>query len=789
MRFSLNMLKNYLKLDKINFEDLLSKISLQMIEIEDSNKLSEAKGLVIGKVLKVEKHQNSDHLSVCQVDVKNKVLQIVCGAANVRNDMYVIVALENAKLPNGMEIKHTVIRGVESFGMLCSYQEIGIDEKFIEEKSKTGIADLQELSLGSDALKALSLDDFSIELGLTPNRSDLMSVLGVAFDLGAILNQKVKLKSVTLKESTEINNYTIKLNSDKCLKYACRIIENVTVGESPAWLKSRLMACGIRSINNIVDATNYMMIEYGQPFHAFDLDLFASKEILVRQAKKEEKVITLDGNERTLLETDLVITNGHEIKALAGVMGSLNSGVHEGTKRIILESAAFDSETIRKTSRRLNLISDSSLRFERGVDQNFTNQALDYLAELISLLSPDAKILNGIKELESFKKEAIKIKVALKEINQTLGTDLKRNTVSTILKRLAFESEFTEGYFLITVPTRRGDITNEQDIIEEVVRIYDYQNIKLTLPSFNSGTGLSTKQYFIRYIEDFLAANGLNQVYTHTLIEKEDFDSFLLSDEQPLNLVMPLSLERTTLRMSIIHGLHEVLKYNNARINDSVNIFEISKLYAKDKEELRLAFLLEGELHASKFQQLALKADFFLAKGLVESLFRNFGLSFDYRPYNLNNKNYHPFRSSEIYLDNQFIGIIGELHPAYLQENNFKEHIILEVNLDIIFEKIDQKIIFKPINKFPRITRDLSLVVPKTTKAREIIDIIKQAGKHFITDVSVFDQFLDLSEEAKSLTFKIIFEDFNETLKSETVDKLIQEILQELNKVNISLRA
>ncbi|MCL2522365.1 MAG: phenylalanine--tRNA ligase subunit beta [Erysipelotrichales bacterium] len=788
MRFSLNMLKTYLKLDKITFEELLAKISLQMIEIEGSHKLSEATGLVIGKVLKVEKHQNSDHLNVCQVDVKSKVLQIVCGASNVRSGMYVITALENAKLPNGMVIKHTSIRGVESFGMLCSYQEIGIDEKFIDEKSKTGIADLKELPLGSDAIAALDLNDYSIELGLTPNRSDLMSVLGIAYDLGAILNQKIKLRPLSLKESTVKNNYTIKITSDKCLNYACRVIKGITVTESPAWLKSRLMASGIRSINNIVDATNYMMIEYGQPFHAFDSDLFASKEILIRQAQKAEKVITLDGNERALLETDLVITNGKEIKALAGVMGSLNSGVHEGTTSIILESAVFDSETIRKTSRRLNLISDSSLRFERGVDQNFSKQALDYLAELIKMLSPEAEILSGIQELEAVKKEKAKIKIALKEINKALGTELKRNIVASILKRLAFENEFEKGFFRITVPTRRGDITNGQDIIEEIARIYDYQNIKMILPSFASGSGLSAKQYFIRRTEDFLAANGLNQVYTHTLIEEKDFEAFLFSDEEPLKLVMPLSAERTTLRMSILHGLHDVLKYNSSRINDCVNIFEISKLYAKDKEELRLAFLLEGELHASKFQQISLKADFFLGKGLLESLFRNFGLVFEYRPYSKTNKNIHPFRSAEIYLDNQFIGLIGELHPAFLQENNLKEHIFMEINLDIVFEKLDNKVIFQAINKFPRIIRDLSLVVPKKTSAQEIIEVIKRIGKQYITEVSVFDQFLNLSETTKSLTFKLIFEDFNETLKSEIVDNLIQELLKALNNLNISLR-
>ena len=498
MKISKNWLNEYVEVDIPN-EDFSQKMMLVGNEIEDMYKLSDSTNLVIGLVKDKKPHPDSDHLNVCQVDLGDMEYQIVCGAPNVDKNQKVIVAKVGAKLPNGLEIKKATIRGVESNGMICSLEELGIESKFIENKGGIHVLE-KDAPIGVDALKYLNYDDFVFDFSLTPNRGDLLSIIGMAYETGAILNKKIKSNNIKLNEIDEKHNINIVSNTSKCKTYLSKIVKDVTIKESPNFIKARLIASGIRPINNVVDISNYVMIEYGQPLHFFDKDKIGN-EIIVRESIEGEEVHTLDGIKRNLSEGDILITDNKQILAIAGVMGGLNTDVTEQTKDIFIESAIFDSISVRKTSKNVYR-SESSIRFEKGIDPNKSLEALNRAAYLLQEYASG----KPVKEIYGFNnedKDDKEISLSIKKVRLVLGMNLNDSEIESVFDKLCFKYTKNKEEYIVSVPKRRLDITIEEDLIEEVGRIHGYNNMKGTLPRVNIKTGNFESKYgYIRNIHN-----------------------------------------------------------------------------------------------------------------------------------------------------------------------------------------------------------------------------------------------------------------------------------------------
>lgn len=792
MKVSLNWLKDFVDV-QINVKELSELFNLHSGEVEESYKLVNATNLVVGYVESKEKHPDADKLSVCQVNIGGEVSQIVCGAPNVDKGQKVIVALPGAVLPGDFKIKQSTIRSVESNGMICSLAELGITGK---KSYEDGIHVIEEAcNPGDDPLKVLHLEDEVFALDLTPNRADLLSVLGVAYDTAAILNKEIKHRDLSFEESKEENQVEIKIETELCSSYYSRIIKDVVIKDSPLWMQSRLIAAGVRPINNVVDITNYVMLETGQPLHAFDYDLLDSKTILVRNALENETLVTLDHQERKLLQTDIVITNGTKAVALGGVMGGLDTEVTKETTSILLESAVFDPGAIRKTSRRLDLRSESSMRFERKVDPNRTLLALNMAAKYFTLYA-SGKVLKGINKVENNDLKEKQITVKVSKINQVLGSDLSQEEVSNILNRLHFNHTSKQEELTISIPSRRQDIETYQDIVEEVGRIIGYDNLPTTLPDTVSIGSLSEKQSFKRKIHRLLTGLGLNEVVTYSLTDKSKVLDFVSNQELDLEqelveLLMPMSNDKSTMILSPIGGLIETIKYNKARKNSDLFLYEIGKRYTKQGETEVLSGALTGELSSVLWQGKKEVIDFYTVKGILESILSDLELSHLYLEATNTYKNLHPGQTAWIRDYNQVYGFIGKLHPKYEAEQDVKNVYVFELNIDSLLDVRRPLKKAKEVNKFPSMYRDLAIVVDQNIESKQIMDVISKAGKRLVSDILVFDVFKggNLDQNKKSIAFRIEFTDPKRTLETKEVDDRVAEILEALeSKLNAVLR-
>lgn len=778
MKTSLNWIKSFVDID-IPSNELMDLISLNVIEVEQMYKLVSATKLEIGLVKECIKHSNSDHLHVCKVELANGVTQIVCGAANIGVNQKVIVAKVGAVLPGNFTIKKSKIRGEESNGMICSLNELGIEEKYLSKENNEGIYVLDNnASIGECPLKYLGLDDEVIELGLTPNRGDLFSHLGIAYDIAAVLNKNVKYNKIELIETGK-NDVAISVKSKNTLAYHVRKVKDVKVKESPYWLKARLIAAGVRPINNIVDITNYVMLELGQPLHAFDADVIGDK-IVVRNANKNEKTKTLDDIERILLEEDIVITNDKEIIALGGIMGGLKSSVTINTKNIILESAYFVPQAIRKTASRLGIHSESSQRFERKVDPNRVIMAINLAAKMISDIA-DGKICKGIISYDILDKKEKVIKLTGQRINSTLGTNITASQLKCIFDRLGFMVTSERDLYIVTVPTRRVDIEHYQDIIEEVARIYGYNNISTTLPVNNNQGKLSEKQKWVRHIRHYLANMGLNETINYSLINKKNVSNFTQSNDA-IGLLMPITEDHQTLKQSLINGIVEALKYNKARQVKDLSIFEIGNIYLKKGEELHLACGIMGVSQSLLWKNKKEAADFYFLKGILDSLLNKLGLVAFYEK--TNNNGLHPGQTANIIVNNVIVGIIGALHPEIIAENDLDKAYVFSLNLDKLFSLIGSYEMYKEISNQPSISRDLAVVIDKNIAASEVIKLVLSTDKKYLKEVNVFDLYVGnkIGEGLKSIALSLIFQANDKTLLSEDVDKIIKSIIFRLEK-------
>ena len=794
MKISLNWLKSYLKLDNYSTDELFDLISKHMTEIEDSYKLVSVNNLVVGEVLECLPHPNSDHLHVCKVKISaNEVSQIVCGAPNVRAGQKVIVALPGARFSKDFVIKPTKLRGEESNGMICSLQEIGIEEKYVKEEYKNGIfyfKDDMKVKAGDDPLKALFFDDFVFDLELTSNRSDLLSAEGIAYDLGAVLNQKVKPIEFELKESTtKINQLNVEVKTDKCPKYLTRVIKDVKIAESPLWMQEKLIAVGIRPINNVVDITNYVLIEMGQPLHSFDYDKLGN-DIVVRNAVEGETLTTLDDVERKLTKDDIVIANKKNAICVAGVMGGKSTDVDEYTKNVVLEAAYFDPLSVRKTSKRLGLKSESSVRFERKIDFDRVNRALDYAAYLLKEYA-SGTVCKGVQGLKAkAKKETVEI--TLEKVNSVLGTNLTKTELKSIFNRYQYEYTEENKVFTITIPTRRMDLeASYQDIIEDVARLYGYDLIPYELAKTDSKGGLTFRQAKIREIREFLAGLGIYEAVTYSLENLEHLDDFSLNEYSNIKVMMPLLDSMSYMRHTLLNGLINTISYNKARKQNDLAFFEIGKRYTNEKEELLLSGAFEGKFMSSDFEGQKTEVNFFLVKGILEALFAKLNVKASYSPIDSKLESMHPGRSAYVKLGDEIIGIIGELNPRYVKVNDLYPCYVFEIDLEKLLAKLDNKFTYKTLPIYPEVTRDIAIIVDKNIFAQEIIDQIKASAKDNLVSANIFDLYEGekMKKDEKSIAIKLTLIDYNKTLETKEVDEIVDKILKRLeHTLNARLR-
>ncbi|MEN0162759.1 phenylalanine--tRNA ligase subunit beta [Staphylococcus aureus] len=788
MLISNEWLKEYVTIDD-SVSDLAERITRTGIEVDDLiDYTKDIKNLVVGFVKSKEKHPDADKLNVCQVDIgEDEPVQIVCGAPNVDAGQYVIVAKVGGRLPGGIKIKRAKLRGERSEGMICSLQEIGISSNYIPKSFESGIYVFSESQVpGTDALQALYLDDQVMEFDLTPNRADALSMIGTAYEVAALYNTKMTKPETTSNELELSANDELTVtieNEDKVPYYSARVVHDVTIEPSPIWMQARLIKAGIRPINNVVDISNYVLLEYGQPLHMFDQDAIGSQQIVVRQANEGEKMTTLDDTERELLTSDIVITNGQTPIALAGVMGGDFSEVKEHTSNIVIEGAIFDPVSIRHTSRRLNLRSESSSRFEKGIATEFVDEAVDRACYLLQTYANGKVLKDRVSsgELSAF---ITPIDITADKINRTIGFDLSQNDIVTIFNQLGFDTEINDDVITVQVPSRRKDITIKEDLIEEVARIYGYDDIPSTLPVFEKVTSgqLTDRQYKTRMVKEVLEGAGLDQAITYSLVSKEDATAFAMQQRQTIDLLMPMSEAHASLRQSLLPHLIEAASYNVARKNKDVKLFEIGNVFfANGEGELPdqveyLSGILTGDYVVNQWQGKKETVDFYLAKGVVDRVSEKLNLEFSYRRADIDGL--HPGRTAEILLENKVVGFIGELHPTLAADNDLKRTYVFELNFDALMAVSVGYINYQPIPRFPGMSRDIALEVNQNIPAADLLSTIHAHGGNILKDTLVFDVYQGehLEKGKKSIAIRLNYLDTEETLTDERVSKVQAEI-------------
>ena len=798
MRVKIEWLRELVDLSGISTEEIIKKMGLYSIEIENVEYVVSGTNLVVGHVLEKEKHPDSDHLSVCKVDVGTEILQIVCGAPNVDKDQYVICALVGAELPNNIKIKKSKIRGIESSGMLCSLNELGMEHKFIPEKYQNGIYIFEkEVTPGSDALLALNFKDEVMELGITPNRGDLMSMLGVAYDASSVFNRPLKPLAYKVIEEEEktTDNVSVEIADDTCKVYYAKCFKDLQIKESPDWLTSRLIAFGVRPINNVVDITNYILALFGQPLHAFDSDKLG-KTIKVRKALENEEIVTLDEVKRNLKSTDTVITDGQKPVAIAGVMGGYDTEITPETKNLTLEVAVFDSLAIRLTSTRLNLRSESSMRYERGVDINRCKMALEYASYLLQTLA-NAKVLKGEAVKGNTKIADTVIEIDDKYVSKVLGIKITKHEIIQILESLGFKVEDKETLF-VSVPNRRPDVKIRADLVEEIARIHGYDKLPTTLPSSSLQGGYTTSQTRIKTLRHALLGLGLDERITYTLQSNQLNETFTLNHiegSEAIYLMYPISSERKYLRQGLVASLLETVEYAFARKIKDIASFEIGKVYyylgEENKEERVLSIAMANSFSNTLWNGKNEEVDFYLIKGIIDAALKSLNVNLQYKPLDRECKELHPNRTAIIMYDNEEIGFVGELHPKYAQEHDLKDVYVAEIKLEKILNIKPEIVKYQPISKVPSVERDLALVVKKDVLASSIIETIKNTDKKALSNVKIFDLYIGdkVKDDEKSIAIKLTFTS-NETLTDEMVNNKINKILKELAKAyDAKLRA
>ena len=805
MKASIEWLEEYSDID-VNSAELGDILTMTGSKVETINETGEnIKNVVVGKICFIEKHPDADKLVITQVDVGNEKIQIVTGARNINVGDVVPVAKEGAILPDGKIIKKGKLRGVDSCGMMCSIGELGLTKADFPEQIEDGIMILgekYEKDLGKNIVDVLDIRESIIDFEITPNRQDCFSIEGIGREVAVSLNKEFKnprknLNNINIKKVEQIEGLSAKIKDpDLCYRYIARVVKNVKIGESPDWMKKRLKACGIRSINNIVDITNYVMLELGQPMHAFDINSIKSKEIIVRRAKLGEEITTLDGIKRKLDEDMLVIADSQKPIAIAGVMGGENSEIEDNTKTVVFESAVFYGGSIRKTSRKLALRTEASTRYEKGLSQENALRAVNRAVELVKLLQIGEEVEEIIDEYPT-KQETAKIELDSEKINKLLGLNVPKQEMMSILKKLEMTIVEENGKTYIIPPFFRQDIEQLADLAEEILRFYGYDKLESTLVKANTTIGLKNKEQKIEdKIRSVMINNGLSEIYTFSFTNYNELKKLCLNDDnelilQAIKVQNPLNEDYTIMRTTTVPSMLQILSNNFNKKNEEVRLFDISRKYKNVNNKIEKEELPEEDIVLT-IGMYGDNIDFFRLKGIVENVLEISELN----KYDIikekNNSIYHPGICANLKVGNDIFATFGEVHPKVIMNYGINQKVyIAEININKItkYAKVNKK--YQPIPKFPALERDIAIVVDENVEVGTIEKIIEKKSNKMLEELKLFDVYRSdkLGNNKKSVAYNLKFRIKDRTLKDEEVNTVMKNILEQLEKeLNAELR-
>lgn len=797
MKISYQWLSQFVDLKQIEPQKLADQVSVTGIEV--ASVIAPDAGLkkiVVGHILATRPHPNSDHLTLCQVDIGvEEPVQIVCGAPNVAADQYVIVALPGSRIANNEKIKRGKMRGEASEGMICALQEIGFSDSVVPKEYLHGIYVFPEAKpVGQPVFSFLGMDDRLLDFDITPNRADTLGMHGAAYEVGAMIHEKPRFPEVNLNESGAKSSDLIKVSvaePELVPQYLLKVVENITIKPSPLWLQIRLWNNGIRPINNVVDVTNYVMLEYGQPLHAYDYDQLSSKQIGVRLAQADEPFVTLDGEEWHLRPSDLVITDGAKPVGIAGVMGGLNSEVTDQTQTVVLEAAVFDPTSIRKTAQWTNLHTEASTRFEKGINAADVETALRRASQLLADLA-GGQVCEGIAIGNQQVRQPLQVQLDPARVNHVLGTQISRQEMLAILQDLQFDYQDQADKILVTVPLRRWDISIEADLIEEIARLYGYDKLPSTLP-----TGIQTKgsfnrrQQLIRTVRKNLLAHGLDEVISYSLLTEPQAVAFTHTPKPAIKLAWPMTQDHAYLRQNLISGLLLDLQYNLAHQQNDVAIFEQGNVFQtvdnqnQPKEVPMVAALWSGQVKPTSWLTKTRQYDFYDAKGEVVNLLTVLGVA-DQVQFVADDTiaQLHPGRTAKIILADQVIGFVGEIHPNEQQALALPVTYVMQLDLLAILNTELPTIVSESAAKYPAVERDVALILDQNISNAQVVALVKENGGKYLTDVSIFDVFAGekIGHHKRSLAYRLHFQDPAATLQDEQINKVMLKVTSALTE-------
>ncbi len=791
MLLPIKWLKDYVDFD-FDVKKLADGLSNSGSHVESIMKPSEGLDkIVVGKIEKIEKHPDADKLVICSVNIGDEVLQIVTGAPNVFEGAIVPIALHGSTVAGGQKIKKGKLRGVESNGMLCSLEELGFENSVIPKEARNGIFIFPEgTEIGKSALETLFMDSEILELEITPNRPDCLSIMGMAGETAASFDLKTKHNDIKINE--EVSDFSeffddIVIETENCKRYYSKILRNIKIGPSPLWLQAYLMQAGVRPISNIVDLTNFVMLEHGQPLHAFDLDSLTNKKIVVRMAEDGEETVTLDGETRELTSDDILITDGSEIIGLAGIMGGLDSEITDKTVNVLLEGANFNKENIRKTSRRLNLRSEASSRFEKGIDINLAKTSVDRVCQLAEMLGI-AEVVGGNKDVGNFEKAQKEIKLRQEKVNDLIGLDFSMDEIANILNRLEIETDVKDTYLIAKIPSIRLDLEIEEDLIEEIARIYGYDNVE---PKKLRGTLTVGRKPVFRNVEDriknILIGLGYSEFMTYSFVSPSSYEKANYDEDEKniIKILNPLGEDYSIMRTTLVPSMIDALAKNYARGNENVGGFEVGNTFFPNEEELPS----EKLKLTMGFYDLG---DFYYLKESIEKILWYLGIN-DLEVRRKEVSFLHPGRSAEFILKGESLGVFGEVHPKVLENYGLKKKAyVAELDFDKIVENTIDNYTYKDLPKFPTMKRDFAFVMDRDVDSVELEKISKKYGKELLESFKVFDIYEgeNIEEGKKSVAFSLVFRAAERTLEDAEVTEICEKIVAEIeSEIKAKLRS
>ena len=797
MRLSYKWLSEYVDLSGVTPEELAEKMTRAGLEVEGVEKAASGTNLVIGEVLECEVIPDT-HLHATKTrigDNPEDIYEIVCGAPNCRKGLKVITALPGAVLPGGT-ITPKPVRGYTSNGMLCSLSELGVDKKFQTEYQLAGIEELPaDAPVGErDVLGYLGLDDTILDVSLTPNRADCSAMWNMAKEVGAILHREVTWPDYEgASDIGEEGDFKVATATPGCSCFYGKVVNHVKIGPSPKWLKERLNAAGVNSINNVVDISNYVMLETGQPLHYYNLAKLPHHEITVVD-DREMTMRALDGVEFEIKKGDLLITTGGEATGIAGIMGGEESMIDEETTAILIEAASFDHAAVRRTSQRLNLITEAAQRFTKGLEPCSMKKAVDRSVQLLKEYA-DASGFEKTVIAGSDAYEPRTVKETLTHCNELLGTSFTMEQAEEVLRWLDFKPEVSGDEILCHIPSYRTDIERPADIDEEIIRLIGFDSLEGTLPFMSATVGrLTHAQGCRRVIREVMRSFGLHEIVTYTLVSQDYVDNAFLPLE-PVALAMPMSEARKYIRTSLVNSVLECAQYNEAHQNTDNCLFEVSKVYGKNIEQERLAVVLDGALMDDRLHGIREEGDFYAMKGILTMLLKKLGFSggrIQVKENRTDTQLFHPYRSAELWLDQTKLGVFGEVHPAKAERFDLKRPVYAELIIDPLFAASPGKLRFSALDRYPSVSRDIALVTKNSISAKKILDVIRKAGRKLVRSMDVFDVYEGehIAEGYKSVALRIVYQASDHTLKEEEITETHQRILNALKEqLNAELRA